>query len=139
MIGYKVVSVEAYLEDNPKSKQSVGSVYQAFGGKIAFVYAGETTYKLSKLPSDIYDKIKFEEDVNNPNVNSKRDDFTFENVERNDPTCKNSMIKVRNKFGKPDELVEVAPGAATIIYRQKGLSFTFEAEGNNCNITSSNF
>lgn len=65
--------------------------------------------------------------------------FEKQDVKRNDPTCEKSMGIVKKKIGKPDEIIQLAPGTVSIIYRKKGLHFTFEPQGNSCVITSSDF
>lgn len=65
--------------------------------------------------------------------------FETQNVERKDPTCEKSMRIVKKKLGKPDEIIKLSPESVSIIYRKKGLHFTFEVSGNSCIVTSSDF
>lgn len=65
--------------------------------------------------------------------------FEKQDVKNNDPTCEKSMRLVKKKIGKPDEIIQLVPGTVSIVFRKKGLHFTFEPQGNSCVVTSSDF
>jgi hypothetical protein len=65
--------------------------------------------------------------------------FEYQNKEHDDPKCEKSMRLVKNKFGNPDEVLQLTSNSISIIYRKKQLHFTFEVINDACNVTSSNF